>query len=69
MGISSSNKDYKDYNEIIEGKDMGINRSSKDYKDYYEIIEGIDSGGFGTVYKGREKRRNVLRAIKILNLK
>ena len=68
MGISSSNKDYKDYNEIIEGKDMGINRSSKDYKDYYEIIEGIDSGGFGTVYKGREKRRNVLRAIKILNL-
>ena len=65
---SSSNKDYKDYNEIIEGKDIEINRSNKDYKDYYEIGEGIGSGGFGIVYKGKEKKTNELRAIKVIDL-
>ena len=43
-------------------------RSNKNYKDYYDIIEDIDSGGYGTVYKGREKKKNELRAIKVMNL-
>jgi len=41
---------------------------NKNYNDYYDIIEGIDSGGYGTVYKGREKKKNELRAIKVINL-
>ena len=43
-------------------------RPNKNYKDYYELIEGIDSGGYGTVYKGREKEKNEIRAIKVMNL-
>ena len=34
-------------------------RPRKNYEDYYEIIGGIDSGGYGTVYKGREKGMNL----------
>ena len=41
---------------------------NKNYKDYYEIIDVIDSGGFGTVYKGRDMKKNELRAIKVINL-
>ena len=58
----------KDYNEIIEGKDIEVNRSNKDYKDYYEIGEEIGRGGFGTIYKGREKNKDELRAIKVIDL-
>ena len=43
-------------------------RSKKNYKDYYEIINVIDSGGYGTIYKGRGKENNELRAIKVMNL-
>jgi len=43
-------------------------RSNKNYNDYYDIIGGIDSGGYGTVYKGREKKTNEIRAIKVMNL-
>ena len=43
-------------------------RSKKNYKDYYEILEVIDSGGYGTICKGREKKKNELRAIKVMNL-
>ena len=43
-------------------------RINKNYNDYYDIIRGIDSGGYGTVYKGREKKKNELRAIKVINL-
>ena len=43
-------------------------RSNKNYKDYYEIIEDIDSGGYGTFYKGYNKIKNELRAIKVMNL-
>ena len=43
-------------------------RSRKNYEDYYEIIDVIDSGGYGTVYKGRKKEKNELRAIKVINL-
>ena len=50
------------------GNRPSLNSSSKNYKDYYEIIEVIGSGGYGTVCKGREKKTNELRAIKIINL-
>ena len=43
-------------------------RSNKNYKNYYEIIEGIGSGGFGTIYKGREKNKDELIAIKVMDL-
>ena len=43
-------------------------RINKNYNDYYDIIGGIDSGGYGTVYKGREKEKNEIRAIKVMNL-
>jgi len=68
MESNNSKKDYKDYYENKKGIDMGSNSSNKDYKDYYEIIEGIRGGGYGTVYKGREKGKNELRAIKVMNL-
>ena len=66
MGIYCYDKKY--YENKRKGIDMGSNSSNKDYKDYYEIIEGINGGGNGTVYKGRDKRKNELRAIKIMNL-
>ena len=47
---------------------MGSSSSNKDYKDYNEIIKGIGSGGYGIVYKGREKKTNELRAIKVMDL-
>ena len=45
-----------------------IERSNKNYEDYYEIIKVIDRGGYGIVYKGREKESKELRAIKVINL-
>ena len=43
-------------------------RTKKDYKEYYEIIDDIGFGGFGYVYKGREKETKELRAIKVMSL-
>ena len=43
-------------------------KTNRNYNDYYDIIRGIDSGAYGTVYKGREKKKNELRAIKVMNL-
>jgi len=43
-------------------------RSNKNYKDYYEIGEGIGSGGFGSIHKGKEKNKDELRAIKVMDL-
>ena len=43
-------------------------RANKNYKDYYETIEAIGSGAFGTVYKGKEKGKDELRAIKVIDL-
>ena len=42
--------------------------SNKNYEDYYEIIKRIGNGGFGTIFKGREKNKGELRAIKVMNL-
>ena len=43
-------------------------RANQNYEDYYEIIKGIDGGGFGAIYKGREKNKDGLRAIKIMDI-
>jgi len=43
-------------------------RSNKNYEDYYEIIKGIGNGGFGTIYKGREKNKDELIALKVIDL-
>ena len=40
----------------------------QDYKKYYDIIEIIGYGGYGLVYKGKEKKTKELRAIKIIDL-
>ena len=40
----------------------------KSYKEYYEPIEIIGTGGFGCVYKGRNKETKELRAIKVIDL-
>ena len=42
-------------------------RIYEDYKNYYEIIERIGKGGFGKVYKVKEKSTNEFKAIKIID--
>ena len=42
--------------------------SKKNYEDYYERIDVIGAGGYGCVYKGREKETNELIAIKIMEI-
>ena len=42
--------------------------SKKDYKIYYDILDVIGSGGYGTVFKGKKKNINELRAIKVIDL-
>ena len=46
-----------------------IEKSKQDYKKYYDILEPIGSGGYGTVFKGKEKKTNELRAIKVIDLR
>ena len=47
-------------------------RAKKNYKEYYEDLYLIGSGGFGVVFKGKEKgkekNKDELRAIKVINL-
>ena len=43
-------------------------RANQNYEDYYEIIKGIGNGGFGTIYKRREKNKDGLRAIKVMDI-
>ena len=43
-------------------------RVKKSYKEYYEPIEIIGTGGYGYVYKGRDKKTKELRAIKVMNI-
>ena len=43
-------------------------RANKNYEDYYEKMEPIGNGAFGTVYKGIEKGKGELRAIKVIDL-
>ena len=39
-----------------------------DYKDYYDKLDVIGSGGFGIIYKGREKGTKKEVAIKEIDL-
>ena len=43
-------------------------RAKNNYEEYYEDLKGIGNGAFGIVYKGKEKGKDELRAIKIINL-
>ena len=43
-------------------------RATQDYKIYYNVLEYKGSGGFSTVFKGKEKKTNELRAIKVIDL-
>ena len=43
-------------------------RTTQKYEDYYDIIKVIGNGAFGCVYKGKEKNKNELRAIKVMDL-
>ena len=43
-------------------------RANKYYEEYYEKMETIGNGTFGTVYKGKEKEKDELRAIKVIDL-
>ena len=43
-------------------------RIKKSYKEYYELIEIIGTGGYGYVYKGRDKKTKELRAIKVMDI-
>ena len=43
-------------------------RQSQDFRKYYDNLEGIGNGEFTIVYKGREKKTNELRAIKVIQL-
>ena len=43
--------------------------SGENYKKYYDILkEQIGNGAFGSVYKGKEKKSNEERAIKVIEL-
>ena len=43
-------------------------RTKRSYEEFYEKLELIGAGGYGWVYKGRDKKSNELRAIKIMNI-
>ena len=43
-------------------------RSKQNYEDYYERIEVVGAGGYGIIYRGREKETNEIRAIKIMEI-
>ena len=48
--------------------DYNNERSKDDYKNYYEILNVIGKGGYGNVYKGKDKETNEFKAIKVMNL-
>ena len=43
-------------------------RTKQNYEEYYEPLEIIGTGGYGYVYKGRDKNTKELRAIKVLDI-
>jgi len=43
-------------------------RINKEYTDYYDIIGAIGKGRYSIIYKGKEKRNNEFRAIKVVDL-
>ena len=45
-----------------------LERSKDNYEEYYEILKVIGTGGYGCVYKGRDKETKELRAIKVMSI-
>ena len=45
-----------------------IERSQQNYKKFYETLDVIGIGGYGCVYKGKEKETKELRAIKVMDI-
>ena len=45
-----------------------IERTKQSYEEYYEILKVIGIGGYGCVYKGRDKKTKELRAIKVMDI-
>ena len=43
-------------------------RIKQNYEEYYETIKVIGIGGYGCVYKGRNKKTKKLRAIKVMDI-
>ena len=43
-------------------------RAKKNHEENYEMIKVIDYGAFGIVYKGKEREKDELRAIKVIDL-
>ena len=43
-------------------------RAKKNYEEYYVISKVIGQGAFGIIYKGKEKGKDELRAIKVIDL-
>ena len=43
-------------------------RIKRDYKEFYDIIQIKGNGAYGSVYEGKEKITNKLRAIKVIDL-
>jgi len=43
-------------------------RQKEDFEKYYEVIKVIGNGAYGFVYKGKEKSKNKLVAIKVMDL-
>ena len=43
-------------------------KAKNNYEEYYEDLKGIGNGAFRIVYKGKEKGKDELRAIKVINL-
>ena len=43
-------------------------RTKHSYGNYYETIKVIGMGGYGCVYKGRDKKTKELRAIKVMSI-
>ena len=42
-------------------------RSQKDFRTYYDILGIIGCGAYGNVFKGKEKKSNELRVIKMMD--
>ena len=42
-------------------------RTKENYNKYYETIESIGNGAYGYIFKGKDKKTDELRAIKVIN--
>ena len=45
-----------------------VERTKQSYEEFYETIKVIGTGGYGLVYKGRDKETKELRAIKVIDI-